>query len=68
MWDVFGGNYSDSREWRMTEYIMRFPMSTWEFLAGECFRREREKALEEVKKHFKRKLGAYHMAGNFVGC
>ena len=48
----------DSRERMIADYIMRYPMLTWEFLAGECFRDEKEKALEEVKKHFKRKSGA----------
>ena len=30
---------------------------TWEWVAGGCFCREEGKALEEVKKYFKRKLG-----------
>ena len=38
--------------WMMTCYN-----PTWEGLAGECFYNEKEKALEEVKKHFQRKLG-----------
>ena len=48
----------DSRERMITNYIMTFPMSTWEYAAGRCFVNEKEKALEEVKKHFKRKSGA----------
>ena len=61
------GVSDDSRERMITNYIMKFPMSTWEFLAGECFDKEKEKALEEVKKHFKRKSGTHRMAGNFGG-
>ena len=38
--------------WMMTGYN-----PTWEELAVECFYDEKEKALEEVKKHFQRKLG-----------
>ena len=38
--------------WMMTDYN-----PTWEELAGECFHKEKEKALEEVKKHFQSKLG-----------
>ena len=38
--------------WMMSDYN-----PTWEELAGRCFYFEKEKALEEVKKHFQRKLG-----------
>ena len=54
--DVLLGS-SDSREQRITNWIMMDYEATWEALSGRCFRCEKEKALEEVKKHFKRKLG-----------
>ena len=38
-------------------WIITHNNPTWEELAGECFYFEKEKALEEVKKHFQRKLG-----------
>ena len=47
----------DSRDQRITTWMMTFPMPTWEWLGGVCFSLETEKALEEVKKQFKRKLG-----------
>ena len=46
-----------SREQRITNWIMMDYEATWEALSGWCFRYEKAKALEEVKKHFKRKLG-----------
>ena len=48
---------SDSREQRITNWIMMHYEGTWEALSGRCFRCEKKKALEEGKKHFKRKLG-----------
>ena len=53
---ILGGS-GDSREQRITNWIMMDYEATWETLAGKCFYREKAKALEEVKKHFKRKLG-----------
>ena len=47
----------DSRDQRITTWMMTFPLPTWELLGGGCFYGEKEKALEEVRKHFKRKLG-----------
>ena len=47
----------DSREQRITNWMMTFWSPTWEYVAGRCFYYENDKALEEVKKHFKRKLG-----------
>ena len=47
----------DSREQSITNWIMMDYDATFEGLAGWCFYFEKEKALEEVKKHFKRKLG-----------
>ena len=56
--DVLSGVSGDSaREQMITNYVVEFPVPTWEFLSGMCYSREKEKALEEVKKHFKRKLG-----------
>ena len=54
---VLGGRYDDSREQRITNWVMMHYEATWEALSGHCFYYEKEKALEEVKKHFKRKLG-----------
>ena len=54
---VLGGRFDDSREQRITNWIMMHYCTSWEFVAGQCFHYEKEKALEEVKKHFKRKLG-----------
>ena len=47
----------DSREQRITNYAMLHCCTSWEFVARRCYYLEKEKALEEVKKHFKRKLG-----------
>ena len=47
----------DSREQWITEWMMTIPIPTWELLGGLCFYNKKEKALEELKKHFKRKLG-----------
>ena len=49
---VLGGSGGSITSWIMKDYEV-----TWEALAGWCFYHEKEKALEEVKKHFKRKLG-----------
>ena len=51
------GRSGISREQRITNWIMKHYKAKWEALAGECFYCVKEKALEEVKKHFKRKLG-----------
>ena len=48
---------SGSREQRITDFMMKDYSPTWEYVAGECFYREQGKALEEVKKNLKRKLG-----------
>ena len=55
--DVLGGDYGDSKEQTITNWIMKNYRATWKELAGRCFYREKEKALEEVKKHFSRKFG-----------
>ena len=55
--DVLGGVSDDSREQQITTWMMTIPAPTWEYLGGLCFYGEKEKALEEVKKQFKRKLG-----------
>ena len=52
---VLGG--SGSREQRITDFMMEHYSPTWEWVAGRCFYREKGKALEEVKKYLKRKLG-----------
>ena len=54
---VLDGVSGDSREQWITTWMMTIPAPTWELLGGVCFYREKEKALEEVKKQFKRKLG-----------
>lgn len=54
---VFEGVSSLSREQRITNWIMTFYSPTWEYVAGWCFYVKKDKALEEMKKHFKRKLG-----------
>ena len=51
---------SSSEEYRIlliNYWMMSHYNATWEWLAGRCFYKEKEKALEEVKKHFQRKLG-----------
>ena len=60
--DVLDDEPADSREQMITNWMMKCPIPTWEGLAGQCFSEKKEKALEEVKKHFKRKLGinVYH--------
>ena len=57
LWDVFGGSSSVLREQRITNFMMKQYSPTWEWVAGQCFYYEKGKALEEVKKYFKRKLG-----------
>ena len=52
---VLGG--SGSRERRITDFMMKDYSLTWEWVAGWCFYLEAGKALEEVKKYLKRKLG-----------
>ena len=51
---VLSGVSGDSREQRISKWISSFYSPTWENLGGECFCIEKEKALEEVKKHLKR--------------
>ena len=51
------GRFGDSSEQWITNWIMKDYRATWKELAGRCFYHEKEKALEEMKKHFKRKLG-----------
>ena len=46
-----------SRGQNITNFMMDHYSPTWEWVAGWCFYREQGKALEEVKKYFKRKLG-----------
>ena len=46
-----------SREQVITDFMMKHYSPTWEWVAGQCFYCEQGKALEEVKKYFKRKLG-----------
>ena len=55
--DVLLGSSGGSREEMITEWLMTSPFSSWKWLAALCFGEEKEKALDEVKKHFKRKLG-----------
>ena len=58
--DQFRQQSSSSEEYRLLSinyWMMTYPIATWEGLAGQCFYYEKEKALEEVKKHFQRKLG-----------
>ena len=52
---VLGG--SGSWDERITDFMMEYYSPTWEWVAGRCFYEEKGKALEEVKKYFKRKLG-----------
>ena len=54
---VLRGHSDDSREQSITNWIMMDYEATWEALSGWCFNHEKEKALEKVKTHFKRKLG-----------
>ena len=54
---VLSGVSGDSRDQRITTWMMTIPTPTWELLGGRCFYFEKEKVLEEVKKQFKRKLG-----------
>ena len=53
---VLGGSRG-SREQGIANYAVSHYRGSWEFVAEQCFYFEKEKALEEVKKHFKRKLG-----------
>ena len=62
LWDVLGVSYV-SRKQRITNWMMTHFAPTWEWLAGWCFRRRKENALEEMKKHFKRKLGMLLIQG-----
>ena len=57
LWNVFGGYSGVSKEQRITDFMMVHYSPTWEWVAGWCFYRARGKALEEVKKYLKRKLG-----------
>ena len=53
---VLGGHYCDSREQRITNWIMMHYEATWEGLIGWCFYHGTGNE-KEVKKNFKRKLG-----------
>ena len=58
--DQFRQQSSSTEEYRLlliNHWMMTYYNPTWEGLAGRCFYKEKEKALEEVKKHFQRKLG-----------
>ena len=55
--DVLGGSYGVSREQRITDFVMIHYSLTWEWVAGRCFYEKKGKALEDVKKYFKRTLG-----------
>ena len=57
LWNVFGGYSGVSKEQRITDFMMVHYSPTWEWVAGMCFYHEKGKALEEVKKYLKRKLG-----------
>ena len=54
--DVLDGSYV-LREQNITDFMMEHCSPTWEWVAGRCFYCEQGKALEEVKKYLKRKLG-----------
>ena len=54
---VLNGSSRVSREQNITYFMMRHYSPTWEWVAGCCFYEEEGKALEEVKKYLKRKLG-----------
>ena len=54
---VLGGSSGVSREQNITDFTMVHYSPTWEWVAGECFYLEQGKALEEMKKYLKRKLG-----------
>jgi hypothetical protein len=55
--DALEGSSGDSREQVITKWMMTTLISSWKWLAILCFNLEKEKVVEEVKKHFKRKLG-----------
>ena len=58
--DQFRQQSSSDEEYRILLincWMMTYYNPTWEELAGQCFYFKKEKALEEVKKHFQRKLG-----------
>ena len=58
--DALGGDIGgESREEMITRYLMISPWSSWKWLAATCFHKDEEKALDEVKKHLKRKLGMF---------
>ena len=60
--DVLGGELGGgSREEVITKWLMISPLTSWKGLATTCFYQDEEKALDEVKKHFKRKLGMFMM-------
>lgn len=61
--EILGGSCA-YREQMITEWMMKVPAPTWEYLAGRCFHKKKQKALDEVKKHFKRKLGTTIMTNN----
>ena len=59
--DVLIGLSGGSREEKITKWLMINPFSSWKWLAASCFEQEKKKAVDEVKKHFKRKLGTFMM-------
>ena len=65
---ALGGSSDVSTDQRITDFMMVHFSPTWEWVAGKCFDREQGKALEEVKKYLKRKLGMFliiHRAHEF---
>ena len=58
--DQFRQQSSSSEEYRtllINYWIKTDCVATWEWVAGDSFYYEKEKALEEVNKHFQRKSG-----------
>ena len=55
--DVLMGSSGGSREEMITKWLMISPLASWKWLAAFCFAREKEKAVDEVKKYLNRKLG-----------
>ena len=66
---ILGGSSGVSREQRITDFMMVHYSPIWEFVAGWCFYYKKGRALKEVKKYFKRKLGILliiHRAHEFL--
>ena len=58
--EQFRNQSTSNEEYRrlLVEYFMFVhPVPSWEYLAGECFYAEEDRALNEVKEHVQRKLG-----------